>query len=486
MARSAKPTPFSLLDGLEPSNNVSIRKQRFRIDGDRSGSEDPPRGCGSKHAPARCGSSEPSTDGGSRLCGPQMDAQATIWGHAITDTLRDREASARQAAGRDSKPWTLHTDQQTKNILGDNEQRKVSQATAAKYRRAYENLRAEGITALDKATTRSHYDFLRTASHYCMETDVRALRASSERARRAGHINQAQRLTLEAWKLATEMDVQFRQKDRKTWRNKADAMRAAGVPRESKSKRDTIAPSPSLAVAALLTTRHHGEKVAERHAERLAVFALFGVRPAELKRGIELSVAINPKTGGEFLAARVEGVKVNAERGQAWRTLVVPVDNTAASGLAAVVRERGGPVVVSMTDADHRSLNRALKPSSLSIYSFRHAIGSELKRQAIRKPETAARAAAFMGHASTKSLASYGRARHARGGRRFGAKAEREVQSVPVTREQSIDALAAKRAAEQAARAAAAARVPTREALSRRVPTPGERLRSGPKPSWAR
>jgi hypothetical protein len=419
-----------------------------------------------------------------------MDAQATIWGHAITDALRDREASAKRYAQADGKPWTLHADQQTQNILNAGKERNVTQATAAKYRRAYENLRAEGITALDKATTRSHYDFLRTASHYCMETDVCALRASSERARRAGHINQAQRLTVAAWKLATEMDVQFRQKVRKTWENKADAMRAAGVRIVSNSKRDTIAPPPSLAVAALLTTGHHGEKVAERHAERLSVLALFGVRPAELKRGIELSVESSPKTGSQFLAARVKGVKVNEKRGQAWRTLVVPVDNTAASGLAAVVREHGGPVVVSMTDADHRSLNRALKPSGLSIYSFRHAIGSELKRQAKRKPETAAQAAAFMGHASTKSLASYGRARHARGGRRFGARAEREVQSVPVTRQQSIDAVAAKRAAEDAARAAAAvaavARVPTLGALARQVPTPGERFRSGPKPSWAR
>lgn len=478
-------TPLSLLDGLEPSNNEGKSERHLSGFPGRSESEGRTRGCGSKHAPARCGSSEPSTDGGSRLCGPQMDAQATIWGHAVTDTLRDREASAKRYAQADSKPWTLHADQQTQNILNAGKERNVTQATAAKYRRAYENLRDEGIAALDKATTRSHYDFLRTASHYCMETDVRALRASSERARRAGHLEQAKRLTTEAWKLAAEMDVQFRQPDRKTWKHEAEAMRAAGDPIVSKSKRDTIAPAPSLAVAALLTTGHHGEKVAERHAERLAVLALFGVRPAELKQGIELSLATNPKTGGQFLAARVKGVKINAERGQAWRTLVVPVDNAAASGLAAVVREHGGPVVVSMTDADHRSLNRVLKPSGLSIYSFRHAIGSELKRQAIRKPETAAQAAAFMGHTSTKSLASYGRARHARGGRRFGVKADRKVQSVPVTREQSIDA-AAKRAAEQAARAAAAARVPTREALSRRVQTPGKRSRSGPKPSWAR
>ncbi len=410
-----------------------------------------------------------------------MDAQATIWGHAITDALRDGEASARRAAKRDTKPWTLHADQQTKNILGDDEQRKVSQTTAAKYRREYERLRAEGITALDKARTRQHYDLLRTASHYCMETDVRALRASSERARRAGHLDQAQRLTLEAWKLAVEMDVQFRQPDRKTWKDKAEAMRKAGNPIVSKSKRNTIAPAPSLAVAALLTAGHHGVKVAERHAERVAVLALFGVRPAELKRGIELSVTTDPKTGGQFLAARVKGVKVNADRGQAWRTLVVPVDNTAAGGLAAVVRERGGPVVVSMTDADHRSLNRGLKACGLSCYSFRHAVANELKREVMRDRAAATKAAQFMGHATEKSLMSYGRARHARGGRRFGARAERAVKSAPIT----YDEKAAARQSRATARAAVA-RIPRPGELSLPIPRPVLTIPSGPKLPWRR
>lgn len=477
-------TPFSLLDGLEPSNNEVMGHRSDDPSQGRSVSEGRMRGRGSEHAAARCGSIEPSIDGGSRLCRPRMDAQATIWGHAITDALRDGEASARQAAKRDTKPWTLHADQQTKNILGDDEQRKVSQTTAAKYRREHERLRAEGITALDKARTRQHYDLLRTASHYCMEADVRALRRSAERARRAGHLDQAQRLTLEAWKMAVEMDVQFRQPERKTWKDKAKAMRKAENPIVSKSKRDTIAPAPSLAVAALLTVGHHGVKVAERHAERVAVLALFGVRPAELKRGIELSVATDPKTGGQFLAARVKGVKVNADRGQAWRTLVVPVDNTAAGGLAAVVRERGGPVVVSMTDADHRSLNRALKPSGLSIYSFRHAVGSELKRQAIGNPKTAASAATFMGHASTRSLMSYGRAAHARGGRRFGARAERAVRSVPVTYMQKA---ANRQVAGTTTAKAAVAPVPNLGALARRIPAPtGLTPPRGPKPPWKR
>ncbi len=218
---------------------------------------------------------------------------------------------------------------------------------------------------------------------------MRALRRSAERARRAGHLEQAQRLTAEAWKMATELDVQFLQPDARTWKDKAADLRKAGEPIPSNSKRDTRAPTPSLAVLALLAdgpdgSTHHGTKLAERHAERLALLSLFGLRPAELKRGVRVWVQADPKTGGQFLAAQVEGVKVNAQRGQPARTLVVPVDNAAARGLAQAARERGGPFVVTTTDADHRSLNRGLKACGLSCYSFRHAVASELKREVMR------------------------------------------------------------------------------------------------------
>lgn len=486
MPPSAKPEPCSLLDRLEPSNNEVKTGRDLPVLTGRSVSEDRTRGCESKHAPDRCGSSDPSTDGGSRLCVSQADAPATAWEHPITHVLRDREAAARQTAERDSKPWTLHADQQTKNILATCPERKVSQRTAAKYRRAYEQLRAEGVTALDKASTRGHYDLLRTASRYCLETDVRALRQQAERARRAGHINQAQRLTAEAWKLATELDVRFLQPDAPTWKDKAAALRKAGQPIVSKSKRDTIAPPPSLAMLALIAdgpdgAKHHGTKLAERHAERLALLALFGLRPAELKRGVRVWTQTDPATGGVFLAARVEGVKVNAQRGQPTRTLVVPVDNTAAQGLAAAVRERGGAFVVTTTDADHRSLNRGLKACGLSCYSFRHTVANELKREVTRDPAAAAKAARFMGHASNKSLMSYGRARHARGGRRFGARAERAVKSAPVTYAEKADARQARTTAR-----AAVARIPKPGELTLPIPRPVLTIPSGPKPPWRR
>ncbi|KWN82870.1 hypothetical protein WM24_19920 [Burkholderia ubonensis] len=134
------------------------------------------------------------------------------------------------------------------------------------------------------------------------------------RARRDGDIDEAQRLTVEAWTLETELDAQFLQPGAptSTWKDKP-ALREVGQPIVSKSKRDTCAPVPSLAMLALIAdgpagTTHCGTK--------LALLALFGLRPAELKRGVRVWTQTDPTSGGAFLAAQVDGVKVNAQRGQ--------------------------------------------------------------------------------------------------------------------------------------------------------------------------
>jgi hypothetical protein len=234
---------------------------------------------------------------------------------------------------RSGKPWTLHADQQTQAILADCPMRQVSEATAAEYRRAYDNLLASGRTPLDAASTRNHWDKLRTASRFCMEQDIRAWRAASERARKRGDIESAQRRTERAFQLAAVLDEMFMQTHRRTWAHKAAEMKAAGVKPMSRSKRATGAPPPDLATVALLAGNRRGTKVADRHAERLAVLALFGMRPAELKKGVRLALV----EGGRFLTVQVVGAKVNDQRGQEARVIRVPVEGCAAIALAQVV-----------------------------------------------------------------------------------------------------------------------------------------------------
>jgi hypothetical protein len=154
-------TLFSLLDGHGPSNNEVVGHRSDDRTQDRSVSEGRTRNCGSKHALARGGSHEPSPTRGSGTGGSQTDTLVAGWEHVIAHVLCDREASARHAAERSSKPWTLHADEQTKNILADCPERNVSDSTAARYRQEHDRLHSEGATALEKASTRGHYNHLK-------------------------------------------------------------------------------------------------------------------------------------------------------------------------------------------------------------------------------------------------------------------------------------------------------------------------------------
>lgn len=442
--RASAVASMTFWDGSKPSQNVGRVKSGLR----RQASLVPDRADGEsqQHTP-RSDKRRGAEHGGSHATNarPVHSSLAEEWAGKHNATLDEREKLARSAALRSGKPWTLHADQQTQAILADCPTRSVSEATAAEYRRTYDNLKARGLTPWEAASTRNHWDKLRTASRFCMEQDIRTWRAASERARKRGDIASAKRRTERGFRLATVLDEMFMQPDRKTWLHKAAEMKAAGNSPSSKSKRTTMAPAPDMAGVALLTGRRHGTKVADRHAERLALVALFSMRPAELKKGVQLAVV----DGGRFLTAQVAGSKVNHARGQEVRVIRVPIEGCAAVGLAEAVKANGGKWTLQTTDADHRSLNRALR-GGLSCYSFRHQTGSDLKEAVATGVITAEEAAAVMGHRSTASLFAYGSRSRARGGRRPRANASASVRTISVSYEARAEARAEKAKAKAA------------------------------------
>lgn len=359
------------------------------------------------------------------------------WAERHAGAMRVRKHDAWTAAQRSGKPWTLHADEQTRATLAECPVRHVSAETAAEYRRVYERLRTSGQTALEAASTRAHWDKLRTACRYCLAEDVRAWRAASERARKRGDLASAQRRTERAWQLATALDVQFLQPDRKTWATKAAELKAAGQPVPNKSKRKG-APPPDAMLLSLLTKDRRGIALAERHAERLAMAALFSMRPAEAMKGVRLKV--QDMGDHRLLTAQIKGAKVGEKRGQPLRLVGVPVKGAAAELLAARVAAAGGSWVLKTTAADHRSLNRMLQPLGLSWYSLRHQIGSELKEAVSTGAIAPEEAAAVMGHRSSLSLSYYGTRSRARGGRKFRGKAAEDVRVVPVSHAQKAKA----------------------------------------------
>lgn len=432
LPRAPVVAPRPLSDGVLPSDNGGkvdrlLREQR---------PVSPPRGT----APAVRSEQRRTAEHGESHATAAPAAPSPLceqWAERHAGKLRTRQHDAHTAAQRSGKPWTLHADEQTRAILADCPAREVSAATAAKYRRAYDNLRASGLTALEASSTRAHWDFLRTATRFCMETDVRAWRAASERARKRGDLASAQRRTERAWRLATALDLQFLQPDRPTWAKKAAQMKAAGQSVPDKSKRKG-APPPDAMLLSLVTGERRGTALAERHGERLAMAALFSMRPAEAMKGVRL--AVEGKGSKRLLTAQIKGAKVDGKRGQALRLVGIPVKGAAAELLAARVEAEGGRWRLDTTAADYRSMNRALQPLGLSWYSLRHQIGSELKEAVSTGAIAPEEAAAVMGHRSSLSLSYYGTRTRARGGRKFRGKAGEPVRVVPVSRAQKAKA----------------------------------------------
>lgn len=354
------------------------------------------------------------------------------WATAHAGPLAAAKQLAQEAAARSGKPWTLEADRQTRAILEDFPVRQLKPETLAKYRADYDRLRACGVSPLEAASTPAHWQRLRTASRYCLAEDVRRWRAASERARKADDLPAAQRLTEEAHRLAMALDGWHRQPDtRLSWAAKAKALAAQGKRPTSKSRRRDTPPPPDLAISALLFPAAkggplvRGDGLALRHADRLAVLALTGLRPAELMAGVRVRAVALPD-GQPMLEVEIKGAKVDGQRGHHVRTLTLEAKGPAAAALRATAAACGGAYTLATTAADYRSLNRALQRHGLSCYSFRHALGSELKAWVCApatatylKPGEAARLAAqAMGHRSTASLAYYGtRAAGRSGGR---------------------------------------------------------------------
>ncbi|WP_284258616.1 site-specific integrase [Acidocella aquatica] len=147
----------------------------------------------------------------------------------------------------------------------------------------------------------------------------------------------------------------------------------------------------------------------------LLVMALTGVRPAELKKGVSVTI-----TAQGCLLITIKGAKVSTTTGQPERRLWVRVDNPTAWQLFAAVTasdpEQGLRVSIQdpRTFCDHiRSLSRKLYPKIryvASPYSFRHAFASDQK--AMHVPDEML--AKMMGHVSARSKQGYGVARQGR------------------------------------------------------------------------
>jgi integrase len=150
-----------------------------------------------------------------------------------------------------------------------------------------------------------------------------------------------------------------------------------------------------------------------------------GCRPAELEKGVVYMVH------NGRLVVKIEGAKhgkidngeVVAERGMASRTIAVDpdlhpgarylYDLALAEGIPRKLSYNKNSIRSRINEAGREVLAKLKDAPSLSPYSFRHAMASDLKSCDMITDEMRAQ---VMGHLSVESIESYGRRRRGGGG----------------------------------------------------------------------
>lgn len=336
-------------------------------------------------------------------------------------------------------------DRETKRILDQalRDSKTPSEATIVAYRRDHARMRDEDVTPLEKANTFQHFNRLRSAYRYAEAMEIASLRQRAEIARKAKDRDAMRAYTESAYERAVVFKQLFLADERAVWSDKSASLRAHGKRPQSKSKRSAgrTAPTPDQLLVALGNQRGRCARV-----ELFAMcFAVFGVRPSELVRGVRL------KATSEGLLAEVNGAKVDAIRGQPTRTLEVQPTRPGQSGLAiALLSEVAmSNAILRASETDMVAVRRAMRQvqQGLSPYAYRHARASDIKAQRGK-----AEVATWLGHASDRTQSAYGNARSSKGTVKVtSATASRLVRS-----KKSLPPTPAERIAKMALRATTA------------------------------
>jgi hypothetical protein len=195
----------------------------------------------------------------------------------------------------------------------------------------------------------------------------------------------------------------------------------------SKSKRETLGSLPAdwraRIFAATGTIPRPKPRPPSQIRVGVAVLWATGCRPAELERGVELQM------DGGHLVITIRAAKVGlidngdviAQRGLEVRRLRLDPASTPATELLASLAANG-PITVKhpkkslrtrVNELGQEVLAKMRNPPSVAPYSFRHAMGCDLKSC---DSLTDIQRAMTMGHLSTESLTKYGRRRRGGGG----------------------------------------------------------------------
>jgi hypothetical protein len=332
----------------------------------------------------------------------------------LAEGLAEAQAEVSHAATRHAVPLERERAQRVRAMLAEAGDPPATTAAARYMRQVRADLRSGAALPHLRTTTAAGFQLPRTAWRWALLHAARVLAARASAARGpARDADYSAALDLLTARAAIKASAQ------RTARVRASAGRSA---------RYKNPPPPAVAV---LLRAGRKSKSAARLAPALLALAVSGCRPAELDGQI-----VEADAGGG-LRLTVKGAKVNARRGQPTRVLTFTTPPAGVTGgdlaaLAGEVAAAGGQLTLHYSAADDRALRRLLAAHQpgLSPYAYRHAMAGSLKASGL----SAASAAAVLGHASTRSLARYGRRRAKRGGWRPTVPARVAVERKPVAK----------------------------------------------------
>lgn len=159
----------------------------------------------------------------------------------------------------------------------------------------------------------------------------------------------------------------------------------------------------------------------------MLVLALTGCRPAELVKGVLVTL-----TGNQRIRFEIEGAKVTQYSGQEKRVLEIQTNSTIARMLTEQVKESGGSIEVRIDKAANltNSIKNAAKRAypglreSVTAYCFRHQCAADWKSQSSGDSDRQTEISMALGHQADHTKQYYGYQQQGSGSVEFPSKVE--------------------------------------------------------------
>lgn len=284
----------------------------------------------------------------------------------------------------------------------------VKKETAEQYRKLVEakikNSDKDLVSHLFDCGTKNSFDKTRSAFRFCIAEKINELRKESDKARKQKDFETMRSKTAEAYALYYVFDRDFLSDSRIVWGD------ISYKKKESASKKKTM--NNVSTIKAVFEDLKNKPDLMNRYGMILALSSLTGCRPEEIQKGIEIT------REDTLINICISGAKVGKDRGQDKRKITFMLDkyrdNEQMIYILDSFRKLEKSYIYHCDKKDYNALRQYLylNHRGLSLYTFRHRVASELKKEGLSELNIAA----FLGHRTTKSQENYGYARSAKKG----------------------------------------------------------------------